>query len=257
MSLDDRVGREVPTFANPNEDHDEPRLTAITEDDDHTRQEETKMPKALLFDLDGTLTDTHAIRLANWLEVLRPHDVDVDMNLYREKLSGRSSSEAVNELVPDLSGEEKAALLRSAESGYRFRTTQAGPIAGLDAFLQEAHRRGIGLALVSNAPREEARRSLEALGLAEAFEPMVLAEDVGAEKPDPAPYEAALEKLGISPQEALAFEDTPSGMGGAVEAGIPVVGLVATHSPNELREAGAEFVVGDFADWALYQRLDY
>lgn len=94
------------------------------------------------------------------------------------------------------------------------------------------------------------------MGLADAFEPMVFAEDVGAEKPDPAPYEAALEKLGISPGEALAFEDSPSGMGGAVEAGIPVVGLVATHSPNELREAGAEFVVGDFADRALYERLD-
>ncbi len=234
----------------------EPRMAALTNIDDGTRYTEAKMPEALFFDLDGTLTDTHAIRLANWLEVLRPHGVDVDINIYREKLRDRSSSEAVEELVPDLSDEERAALLRNEESGYRFRTTQAGPIAGLGAFLEEARRRGIGLALVSNAPREEARRSLEALGLADAFEPMVLAEDVGAEKPAPAPYEAALEKLGISPQEALALEDSPSGIGGAVEAGIPVVGLVATHSPNELREAGAEFVVGDFADWALYERLD-
>lgn len=217
---------------------------------------ETKMPRALLFDLDGTLTDTHAIRLANWLEVLRPHGVDVDMNIYKEKLTGRPNAEAVQELVPDLSDEERAALLENEESGHRGRTTQAGPIAGLGAFLEEARGRGISLALVSNAPKEEARKSLESLGLADAFEPMVFAEDVGAEKPDPAPYEAALEKLGISPGEALAFEDSPSGMGGAVEAGIPVVGLVATHSPNELREAGAEFVVGDFADRALYERLD-
>lgn len=214
------------------------------------------MPKALFFDLDGTLTDTHAIHLANWLEVLRPHGVDVDMNIYKEKLSGRPNGEAVDELVPDLSEEERAKLLENEESGYRERMTQSGPIAGLGAFLEEARRRGIRQVLVSNAPKEDASRSLESLGLTDAFEPMIFAEEVGAEKPDPAPYEAALEELGISPEEALAFEDSPSGMGGAVKAGIPVVGLVATHAPNELREAGAEFVVGDFADRALYERLD-
>lgn len=54
----------------------------------------------------------------------------------------------------------------------------------------------------------------------------------------------------------MAFEDSPSGLSGAVRAGIPVVGICSTtHSPNGLREAGAEFVVGDFADRALYERI--
>lgn len=213
--------------------------------------------RALLFDLDGTISDTHAIHLANWLELLRPRGIDVDMDLYREKLSsGGSTAEIVEDLLPDLSREEKEELVRNEESGYRGRLTQSGPITGLDNLIEEAKSRGISVAMVSNAPKEDARSSLEGLGLRDAFEPMVFAEDVGAEKPDPAPYREALKKLGISPEEALAFEDSPSGMGGAVEAGIPVVGLSSTHSPNELREAGAEFVVGDFADRALYERLE-
>lgn len=86
---------------------------------------------------------------------------------------------------------------------------------------------------------------------------MVFAEDVGVEKPDPAPYEAVLERLGVRAQEALAFEDSPSGAAGAVNAGIPVVGVVSTtHAPDEMREAGAEFVVGDFAGRAVHERLD-
>ena len=41
-----------------------------------------------------------------------------------------------------------------------------------------------------------------------------------------------------------------------VEAGIPVVGLVSAHAPDEPGEAGAGLVVGDFADPAVYERLD-
>lgn len=213
--------------------------------------------KALFFDLDGTISDTDAIHMANWLELLRPHEVDVDMNLYKEKLSdGRPSREIIDELLPDLSQEEKDRLIEREESGYRGRMAQTGPITGLVSFIEEARSHGISVALVSNAPKGDARDSLEGLGLKDAFEPMIFAEDVGVEKPDPAPYEAALEKLGIPPEEALAFEDSPAGIGGAVEAGIPVIGLSSTHSPNELRDAGAEFIVGDFVDRTLYERLE-
>ena len=172
-------------------------------------------PKALFFDLDGTISDTHAIHLANWLELLRPHGIDVDMDLYKEKLSGdRPVPEIIDELLPDLSSEEKEALVEREESGYRSRMTQTGPITGLGNFIEEARNRGISVALVSNAPKGDARNSLEGLGLREAFEPMIFAEDVGVEKPDPTPYEAALEQLDISPEEAIAFEDSPSGIGG-------------------------------------------
>lgn len=212
--------------------------------------------KALFFDLDGTISDTDAIHLANWLEMLRPHGIDVDMDLYKEKLSaGRSSRELVDELLPELSQEEKEELVEQEETGYRNRMTRTGPITGLEDLIEEAHSRGISVAMVSNAPKEDAQSSLEGLGLKDAFDPMIFAEDVGVEKPDPAPYEEALDKLGISPEEALAFEDSPSGIEGAVHAGIPVVGLSSTHAPDKLREAGAEFVVGDFADQALYERI--
>ena len=126
-------------------------------------------------------------------------------------------------------------LVRNEESGYRGRLTQSGPITGLGNLIEEAKSRGISVAMVSNAPKEDARSSLEGLGLRDAFEPMVFAEDVGAEKPDPAPYREALKKLGIYPEEALAFEDSPSGMGGAVAAGIP---SWASPRPTALTSCG-------------------
>lgn len=67
------------------------------------------------------------------------------------------------------------------------------------------------IVLVTNAPEGDARESLEALGLDGAFDPMVFAEEAGAEKPDPAPYREALDRLSVSPEESLAFESLPEG----------------------------------------------
>ena len=216
-----------------------------------------KQPKALIFDLDGTISDTQAIHFANWMEVLRPHGVDVDTDLHEDKLGGPPSEADIDELLPGLSEQEKEDLLKREADGYKKRMSMAGTITGLTDFLEEARRRGIRLALVSNAPKNDAGNSLGSLDMTETFETMVFAEEVGAEKPDPAAYQEALKKLGIEPEEALAFEDSPSGAGPAVAAGIPIVGLCRiNHTPSELREAGAEFIIGDYADQALYDRLD-
>lgn len=213
--------------------------------------------KALFFDLDGTISDTDAVHLANWIEMLRPHGIDVDMNLYKETLSSSTVEDAIDELLPNLSQKEKDQLLENEENGYRKRMNLGGVITGFDDFVKEARGRGIEIALVSNATKKDARNSLEALKLVEAFDPMIFAEEVGVEKPDPAAYKAALYQLDISAGEALAFEDSTTGLKGAVEAGIPVVGIASTtHSPDELREAGASLIVGDYADEALYERLD-
>jgi beta-phosphoglucomutase-like phosphatase (HAD superfamily) len=77
---------------------------------------------------------------------------------------------------------------------------------------------------------------------------VILADDVDAGKPDPAPYEAALEALGISNDEALAFEDSPSGIASSVAAGVPTVGIASTQEPEDLEEHGVELVVRDFSD---------
>jgi beta-phosphoglucomutase-like phosphatase (HAD superfamily) len=213
------------------------------------------MTNVLFFDLDGTLADTHAVHLATWMEVLRPHGVEVDVDLYRQRLLGKPNDEAVRELLPDLPDEELGRLLEREAESYRGRTKKIGPVLGLGELLEEGRRRRMELVLVTNAPKSGARESLEALGLADAFDLMVFAEEVGREKPHPAPYQEALGRLGTSAEEALAFEDSPKGVASAVEAGVPVVGLVSTHTPTELREAGAEFLIGDFADPAVYERL--
>ncbi len=214
------------------------------------------MYRALLFDLDGTLAETDSLHLPTWVDVLRPYGIEVDEGFYRERISGRSNSKIVEELLPDLSAEEGRRLADTKEASFRERAHELEPLPGLLDFMQEGKSRNLSLALVTNAPGENVEAILLALELGEFFDEVVLSEEVGPVKPDPAPYRAALEKLGVTPEEALAFEDSTSGIASSVAAGIPTVGMASTQRPGTLEEAGAFMVAEDFTDPRLRKLLD-
>lgn len=214
------------------------------------------MYRALLFDLDGTLADTDSLHLPTWVDVLEPYGVRVDEEFYRESISGRNTSEIVHDLLPELSEEEKRSVGDTKEARFRERATELVPLPGLVDFIGRGRERGMRVALVTNAPEENVEAIMLALGLRDLFDVLVLADEVEAVKPDPAPYTAALKKLGVPAEEALAFEDSVSGIFSSVAAAIPTVGITSTQVPDKLRNAGAFMTVEDFTDPQLRNVID-
>jgi HAD superfamily hydrolase (TIGR01509 family) len=211
--------------------------------------------RALLFDLDGTLAETDSLHLPTWVDVLRPYGIEVDEEYYKARISGRSNSKIVEDLLPDLSAEDRRDLAEAKEASFRKHAGELEPLPGLLDFMEEAKDRGFSLALVTNAPEENVEAILLALDLGVFFDELVLSDEVGPVKPDPAPYKAALERLGVGPDEALAFEDSTSGIASAVGASIPTVGIASTQAAETLEEAGAFMVAEDFADPKLRELL--
>ena len=214
------------------------------------------MYRALLFDLDGTLAETDSLHLPTWVDVLRPYGIEIDEEFYRERISGRSNSKIVEDLLPDLSAKEGRDLADAKEASFRERADELEPLSGLLDFMREAKDRGLSLALVTNAPEENVEAMLLALELREYFDEVVLSDEVGPVKPDPAPYRAALDRLGVAPEEALAFEDSTSGIASSVRVGIPTVGIASTQTPETLEDAGAFMVAADFVDPELRRLVD-
>jgi beta-phosphoglucomutase-like phosphatase (HAD superfamily) len=66
----------------------------------------------------------------------------------------------------------------------------------------------------------------------------------------------ALQALDVSAKEAVAFEDSASGIASSVAAGIPTVGIASTQEPEELEDLGVNLVVQDFADPKLEAFLE-
>ena len=104
------------------------------------------------------------------------------------------------------------------------------------------------IVLVTNAPEENVQAILLALELWDFFDTVVLADEVEAVKPDPSPYRAALDKTGVAAEEALAFEDSVSGISSSVAAGVPTVGITSSQDPQKLLDAGAFMTAEDFND---------
>ena len=214
------------------------------------------MYKALLFDLDGTLAETDSLHLPTWVEVLEPYGVRVDEELYKQRISGRSTLEIVRDLLPNLSDEEGRSLGDAKEASFRKRASELEPLPGLVDFAEQGRERGMRIALVTNAPEENVEAVLLALELHDFFDAVVLADEVEAVKPDPAPYRAALKKTGTPAKEALAFEDSVSGIASSVAAGVPTVGITSSQDPERLLDAGAFMTAEDFNDPQLRTLID-
>ncbi len=206
------------------------------------------MYQALLFDLDGTLAETDSLHLPTWVDTLEPYGVEVDEEFYRDRISGRNTAEIVRELLPDLTSEQGRSIGDAKEASFRERASELEPLPGLEDFVERGRERGMKIALVTNAPEENVEAILLALKLRDFFDVVVLADEVEAVKPDPAPYRAALEKTGVPAERALAFEDSVSGISSSVAAGIPTVGIASSQDPERLLRAGAFTTAEDFTD---------
>ena len=212
------------------------------------------MTPALLFDLDGTLIRSDPLHAAVFMDFFAEHGVEIDERTYTDRISGLRNDEIFARFLPD---GDAAAL--SAEKEARFRARlgdEADPMPGLPALLATARDRGWRMAVVTNAPRENAEAMLSALGLSDGFETLVVADELARGKPDPLPYLTALDRLGLSARDALAFEDSPSGVRAAHAAGITTIGLRSSQDHETLMSAGAAGSIADFNDPGLTSWLE-
>ncbi len=205
--------------------------------------------KAVIFDLDGTLTDSDKVHFEVFRAVFAERGMTLDRMLYKQKISGRQNAAILADFLPELSAEASAAF--SAKKEATFREKAAGllePLPGLMALLAQIKRQGLAVAVVTNAPPKNAAFMLQTLGLSKTFDPVVIADNLPRGKPDPLPYQTALEQLGITASEAVVFEDSVAGIQSAVSAGIFTIGVTTTQEAADLMAVGADGAIADFAD---------
>lgn len=214
------------------------------------------MLNAVLFDLDGTLTHTDPLHFQTWQEALEAVNMTIDREFYDCHISGRINPEIVKDILPQLPFEEGLAIAADKEKRFREMGAQLQRLPGLDKILDWTQHQQLKQAVVTNAPRENADFMLNALDLQATLPTVVLAEDTPAGKPDPAPYQAALAQLQVKPENAIAFEDSPSGVKSAATAGIYTIGVTSTHPSQRLIEAGAAWTIVDFTETRLWHHLE-
>ena len=214
------------------------------------------MLEAILFDLDGTLADTDSIHFAVWQDILVRYDLDIDRSFYRKRISGRTNSKIIKDIIPQLTLEDAWQLATEKEEKYRRLANSLLPTPGLDRLIELTDKASIKRAIVTNAPEDNAMYMLKVLRLTGTFPTIIMAKDAPPGKPDPAPYKLALSRLGVKSKKAIAFEDSAAGIHSAVGAGIYTIGVTSSNPAQDLRTAGARMTVKDFTDQQLWKFLD-
>jgi HAD superfamily hydrolase (TIGR01509 family) len=205
--------------------------------------------KALLFDIDGTLTDTDVLHLEAFNEVFGPYGHAFDHARFTRELQGFSNASISERFLAGQPPERQTSIM--AEKEQAFRKLVAGriqPLPGLMALLALADRATIPMVAVTNAPRLNAEMLLSGLGIADRFKVLVIGDELPHGKPHPMPYLEGLRAVGAASETSVAFEDSRSGVQSASSAGIATIGIRTSLTHADMVGAGAVMSAKDFDD---------
>jgi len=201
--------------------------------------------RAAVFDFDGVLVDSEPLHYRALRDALVPEGVAISEEEYVRIYLAYDDRVAIQKALEHHG--ERADPERMDRIEARKIALFAGMIPGIPVFegareVVRALGAEIPLAIASGARHDEIEAVLAGLGLRDAFQAIVGAEDTARTKPDPAPYLEAARQLSrqapdLSPAECVAFEDSIPGIAAALGAGMKVVGVAHSYPADRLRAA--------------------
>ncbi len=213
-----------------------------------TKKEIGKNFKAILFDADGTLYDSTLLHFKAYQSVCKElYGFDFTLELYYEQCVKMSKKppEILEEYGIACNSDEFYSKKRPLY--FEVAKQELRPTYGLKKFLKRLQKSKIPCAIVSGASKNSLIDSIELIGIKGFFHFMISHDDVGEkQKPDPYPYLIASNKLGILPKDALAFEDTATGIESAKKAGTFCIAI--KNSANNYSDlADADLIIQDYS----------
>jgi phosphoglycolate phosphatase len=206
-------------------------------------------PKAIVFDLDGTLVDTASDIVAALDALLVEHgrpSVGLDAGRGMIGDGARVLIERGFAATGGPPADMDGAFRRWLEIYSANIARHSRPYPGVEMTLRELSARGIRLAVCTNKADAPTRLLLDAVGLADYF-PVVVGGDVPHRKPDARHILAALAPCGVEPAESLMVGDSPNDAMAARAAGLSLVLVDYGYTHIPARDLGADAVISDFA----------
>jgi beta-phosphoglucomutase len=191
---------------------------------------------AVIFDMDGVICHTnpyHSRAFREFFAVRQLHPTDEE---FAAHMFGKSNSYILSHFLKrPVARAELLQLEDEKESLFRkLYEPHVDPLPGIVDFISDLHLHQVKLGVATSAPFANLDMILGKVAIREKLGSILASEDVKKHKPDPEVYLTSARNLGVSPEQCIVFEDSFSGVTAALNAGMRVVGVLTSHSADEL-----------------------
>jgi beta-phosphoglucomutase len=188
------------------------------------------MPRAVLWDMDGTLIDSGEYHWLTWHDTL----AGLGVSLTREDFAGWFGSRndrILGRYFPGMDASEMTRIGDAKEALYRAMVRNDGVelLPGIADWLERLRADGWRQAVASSAPPANIDVLVEVLGLDDVFDATVSAEQVSHGKPAPDVFLRAAEQVGVPPARCVVVEDAGIGVEAGRRGGMRTIGIEGAH----------------------------
>jgi len=195
------------------------------------------LPKAVLWDMDGTLVDTHEAHFQTWVDALAKRGVVIGREEFAP-LYGLSSQTIMESILGrDVSAELVKQVSEEKEEVYRESLRgNLTLLPGVALWLARFSDAGIPQAVASSGPMENILAVLRETRIGHFFKEVC--SSVGHPgKPDPWVFLEACHRLAVNPADVLVIEDSAHGIQAAKQAGCRCIGVSSQLTPQVAKSA--------------------
>ena len=183
------------------------------------------MIKGAVFDMDGLMFDSERITYNGWQKLMDENGYEYSINAFKQTV-GRRKKE-VEQFYYSKYGKDfpYRKLSEIQRNNYiNFVMTKGAPVKkGLYEILEFLKEHDIKIALATSTSRQTSLVNLESAKVKKYFNALVCGEDVTNGKPDPEVFLTAAKRIGIEPDQCVAFEDSFNGIRSAFASGMTTV----------------------------------
>jgi HAD superfamily hydrolase (TIGR01509 family) len=190
--------------------------------------------KAIIFDCDGTLTDSMPVHYVAWHRTMTRHGIAFPEDRFYA-MGGIPSDRIIRILAEEQAVEidSSMAAIEKEEVFLEFIHL----LEPIEAVIEVArhHRKKIPIAVASGGFRDIIFRQLDIIGCSDWFDTIVTAEDTVRHKPYPDVFLEAAKRLDVLPEDCLVYEDSELGIQAAQAAGMDWIDVRTFYKPKRIR----------------------